>query len=75
MAHNFGSHALYLISPNLLLPSIEPHMAWINLSSIYTALAELRFYYTNPDCILQTSDYSTTHISLLPSVFSELYPL
>ena len=66
------SHAFCLISPNLLLPSIDPHTSWIDLSSICTSLVELLFYCTTSDNSLQSFDYSTTQTSQLSSTNYEI---
>ena len=57
MTQIYGSHALYLISPNLWLSSTDLHTAQIDLSSIYMTLAKLS-YCSNSDGILQIPNYS-----------------
>ena len=61
MTQTYVSHALCHISPNILLSSTDLHTAWIDLSSIYAALAELS-YCTNSDCILHIPYYSPAPI-------------
>ena len=61
MTSTSGSHALYLISPNLLLSPTDPHTSYIDLPSICTTLAELS-YCTNSECLLQIPDHSPLHL-------------